>query len=178
MTYRDETEPVLRMVSTAGPWGPLTPSAVAANFASVAWETAELAVYMPIYVPVVCSAKRMWWANGATTTGGATVEAGVYRDGGFKPGTKLGSKSAVQGTASQVQFVTLDAAVTLTPGLWWVALMMSSATNTTVVSTLLSVSVDISLRFSQITCNPLPATATPAESAGGTFPLCGFSTTT
>lgn len=142
------------------------------------WESANRAVYYSLYVPVVTVIRRVWWANGATTTGGATIEAGVYADAGAKPGAKLISGSATQGTASQVQFVDVTD-TTLTPGYYWLAVMATTTTNTTLHrNNGVDTGADAAIRFQESTGGTLPTTATPAESAVGNYWLFGFSTTT
>jgi len=167
------------MVASHGPWS-LTPWDVAVSDSdpvSASWEVGNTAVYMPVKIPVVCILKRVWWANGATVSGGATVEAGIYSDSGYAPGTKVVSGSATQGTASQVQFVDVTD-VTLPPGLYWLALMMSSTTNTTGMRISGSVVSDGARRFQQASANPLPSTATPVQSSNQFYWAYGFSTTT
>jgi len=173
--------PILPMVSTIGVWG-IPPAGLGTTGAptSGAWESADRAVYIPIQVPVLCVVRRVWWANGATVSGGATIEVGVYSQGPTgAPKTKLVSGSAVQGSATQVQFVDVTDTV-LPPGQYWLAIMASSVTNTT----LFTVSIgsggvaDIAGRFVQASANPLPSSATPAETANANIWFCGFSTTT
>lgn len=146
---------------------------------SVAYESSNAAFYYPIVLPAPCVVRRVWWANGATTTGGATVEAGVYANSGFAPGVKLISGSATQGTASQVQFVDVTDTA-LAPGLYWLALMATSTTNTTFFRSDIGgglAAIDAGLRMEQASANPLPATATPVETTGTPVYLCGFATT-
>jgi hypothetical protein len=142
--------------------------------ASATWESAARAVYTPIVLRAPCVARRVWWANGATTTGGATVEVGIYANVDYGPGAKLVSGSATQGTASQVQFVDVTDTA-LPPGLYWIAVMCSSATNTTMFR--VSVTADAMMRFEEASASPLPSTATPVESTVGNLWLCGFATT-
>lgn len=147
------------------------------NFSSATYESASRAVYYPITLPAPCTVRRVWWANGATTTGGATIEVGIYADAGYSPGAKVLSGSATQGTASQVQFVDVTD-TTLPVGLWWVAIVSSSATNTTVFRTLISgTQIDALYRYEQASASPLPASATPVQSSIGYIWLCGFATT-
>jgi hypothetical protein len=169
-------EPVPPMVSLFTPGWSAAAAKLGTAPTSATWEAANRAVYYPLLVPTVTIVRRFWWANGATTTGGATVEAGVYADGGYKPGGKIVSGSATQGTASQVQFVDVTD-TTLAPGLYWLALSASSATNTTIFRTTLRTEWDAALRFEQSSANPLPATATPAESSAAHVHLFGFATT-
>lgn len=159
-------------------WGFVDESVSASDPASAAPETGGLAVYYPVQIPKVCVARRLWWANGATTTGGATIEVGIYQSAQFLPATKLVSGSATQGTASQVQFVDITDSV-LTPGLIWLAIMASTTTNTTLFrATVGNAAYEAPFRFQQSSANPLPSSATPAESSGQNIYLFGFSTTT
>jgi len=173
-------EPVPPMISpyTFG-WGSAAHERVVGSEAtSATWESASRAVYMPIFIPTPTILTRVWWANGATTSGGATIEVGLYRDAGYKPGAKIVSGSATQGTASQVQFVDVTDTFLL-PGLYWIAVTSSSATNTTMFrGTPADASLDAVLRMQEASASPLPATATPVESAVTNNWLCGFSTTT
>jgi hypothetical protein len=154
--------------------GWMTEAVTGAPPASYAWESADRAVYYPLFLSAPCVARRVWWANGSDVAGGATIECGIYADAGYGPGAKLTSGSATQGSASQVQFV--DATdVSLPTGLIWIALTASSATNTTLMGA--GMWAEHSFRFDQATANPLPATATPVESTTGYTWLCGFSTT-
>jgi len=150
--------------------GPTAPS-------SAAYESAARAVYCPIVLPSGCVIRRVWWANGDVRTGGATIEVGVYRDSGYGPGSKVVSGSAAQGTATQVQFVDVtDTAIP--PGLYWIAIVASTATDTTIMRTsALALSNPPSFRFAEESASPLPATATPVASAELNIYLCGFATT-
>lgn len=172
-------EPVPPMVNawTFG-WGTTDEAVAGAVPASATWESANRAVYYPIWVPTPCVARRVYWANGATTTGGATIEVGLYSTSGYKPGAKVVSGSATQGTASEVQFVDITD-TTLTPGLWWLAVTASSTTNTTLFRGQFgSASMDELFRFDEASANPLPSTATPVESNASNLWVIGFSTTT
>lgn len=143
--------------------------------ASATWESANRTVYYPLLLRAPCVVRRVWWANGATVSGGANIAVGVYSDSGYGPGGLLVSGTAVQGTASQVQFV--DATDTaLAPGLYWIAVASDSATNTTMFRSGIGSGYEAGYRF-QEAAGTLPATATPVESSGTTVWLCGFSTT-
>jgi hypothetical protein len=165
------------MVSLWSYIGWLSPVTVG-GASSATYASAARAVYYPIIIPAGCVVRRVWWANGATTTGGATIEVGVYADSGYGPGAKLVSGSATQGTASEVQFVDVTD-TTLPPGLYWIAIMSSSATNTTLFRGTVpqAGAADAAVLFHQTSANPLPATATPVEAASTDIWLCGFATT-
>jgi len=144
---------------------------------SATYTSANRAFYHPVVVFSTCVVRRVWWVNGATTTGGATIEVGVYADSGAKPGAKLISGSATQGTASEVQFVDVTDTV-LVAGRYWVAIVSSSATNTTLLrDSTPSASFDAALIMEQATASPLPATATPVEASSAVFYVFGFATT-
>jgi hypothetical protein len=144
---------------------------------SATYTSANRAFYYPVLVFGTCVIYRTWWVNGATTTDGATIEVGVYADNGAKPGAKLISGSATQGTANELQFVDVAATV-LTAGRYWVAVVSSSATNTTLFRLAApSAATDAVLMFEQATASPLPATATPVEANFSVIYVCGFATT-
>lgn len=169
-------EPILPMVSSYGPWGVKYSSADcfdSAAPASITW-TANLAQYYPVLVPTTCVAKQVWWANGATMVATGNVECGIYRDAGFKPGAKLVSGSALQGAVNQVQFVDITDTV-LTPGLYWMALVMTSGTMTGRSSSIDS-TIDAARKFQESSAYPLPSTATPVEATSGAIFLFGFAT--
>lgn len=171
-------EPVPPMVSpwTAG-WGFVTEGYAPSSPVSASWETTNTGVWFALYVPSVCVAKRMWWANGATVSG--NVEAGIYLDGGYKPGAKLITTGSVaQATINVVQFADITD-TTLTPGLYWLFLSCSTTSATFFRSTT-SLSLDELRRFEQASIGPgsAPATATPVESTNSQIYLFGFSTTT
>lgn len=172
-------ETPLPMVSTFGPWG-VAPSPAVTGSASTpgaaTWESSNRAVYMPVIVPCVCVVRRVWWMNGATT-GSATIEVGIYNQSAYGPGSKIISGSATQGNASEVQFVDVTD-TTLAPGVYWLAIMASTTTNTTLFRLAVNTSQDGTRRMQQASANPLPSTATPVESTAANVWVCGFSTTT
>jgi hypothetical protein len=176
--YRVTIPPMVSVYTKGIGWSveDILPAAPTSN----AYESAARAVYMPIILPTPCVVRRVWWSNGATTSGGATIEVGIYADSGsYSPGAKIASGSATQGTASQVQFVDVTD-VALPPGLFWIAIVSSSATSTTLfrAQTIGGLaSGDALARFEEESASPLPATATPVEATVGNIYLCGFSTT-
>ena len=126
-----------------------------------------------------CVVRRVWWANGATVTGGATIECRrLCRLRLVLPGAKLVSGSAMQGNANEVQFV--DVTDTALP----TGAVSGSPSHRTAPRTPRSSgravtdgSFDAAFRFEESSARPLPATATPAESTDANIWLCGFSTT-
>jgi len=136
-----------------------------------------MAVYSPVVMPCPFVVRRVWWANGATTSGAATISVGLYADADYGPGAKLVSGSATQGTAVEIQFVDVTDC-SCGPGVYWIAIHSTSATNTTLLSSIIQASAHTSYRFQESTVS-LPAAATPAasDSAGYRAYLCGFATT-
>lgn len=179
MTYPVQSrEPALHMVSSFGPWASqLMSSGVAGGPTSQTWEAANRTIYVPIYVPVPCVLQRLWWANGSTTTGGATVTAALYSDSNRQPSTRLVTANATQGTASEVQFVSPSAYTITQPGRYWLALASTSATNTTFQAANVIYTVQGHSKRQEATGTP-PATATPTDPASGLHYLFGFSTVT
>jgi hypothetical protein len=143
--------------------------------------SANIAFYYPVSVPVLCVARRVWWANGDTVSSSYNVDCGIYADSGYQPAGLLASSgSTAQGTALEIQFVDITDTV-LTPGRYWIAISCSS-TSATFIRTLVRDTVSTSIRrlasFRQSTAVPLPATATPVSNgAYGAVYLCGFATT-
>lgn len=169
---------VIPMVSMWSEWGVFGKASITATTpGSTTWVIANRTIYSPVWVPTTCVATRVWWVNGGTVSGGATIQAGIYANviGDRKPGAKLVSGSATQGTANNVQFVdTTD--LTLPPNLYWIALTMSSVTNTTGFGGTISTSTDATWRYQE--ASAMPSTATPVVSTDGTAWLFGFSTNT
>jgi hypothetical protein len=166
--------PVLDMVSTLGPWGPPVSAHPALSTASNPWEAAARTIYHPLYVPTKCQVKRLWWANGSLTTGGATVTAAIYKDKAGAPGAQIVAQSATQGTALNIQFVTPATIPGLIPGLYWIALYMSSATNTTAMRNNLNLGNAVAIKYQEAAVPP--TTATPVRAVNSSLYLCGFST--
>jgi len=180
MFQSDQVGIIPPMVSlwTAG-WGWVDEGVATTAPSSSAWPATNTAYYFPIYIPTICQAKRMWWVNGATVDAGYNVEAGIYRDAGYKPGAKLITTGSVaQGTLDQLQWGEITD-TTLATGLWWLYMSCSSSA-ATFFRSLPATYFDESFHFQQASIGPgsAPATATPVEGAGLYFPLFGFSTTT
>jgi hypothetical protein len=171
-------EPVMPMVSPGMHWCPLFDAVSYYGFASGTVSAATTAFYYPIRVPATAVVRRLWWANGSSTTG--NIAAAVYAstpDG--VPGTKLvETASTAQGTANEVQFVDVTDIV-LPPGVYWIALAASSTSSTIVRANVSTVRWDALAQLSQgsITLGALPATATPAANVSGHVYLFGFATT-
>lgn len=175
--YVEQTPPMVSLFTQR--WGFVAESVLGSQPSSAGWESASRGVWFPISVPTACVAKRMWWVNGSTVNASYNVEAGIYLDGGSKPGAKLITTGSVaQGTATQVQFADITD-TTLTPGLYWLFMSCSTGSATFFRAGLL-VNFDELFRFEQAGIGPgsAPASATPVESTTTPVYLFGFSTTT
>jgi hypothetical protein len=174
-------EPTLDLVSTYGPWFPRIGNGGSPS--STAYESANRTVYYPLFIPTRLLLKRVFWANGATTTGGATITAGLYADAGFKPGIRVVTGGATQNTGggaeaeSKLQFVDVTDKW-ITPGSYWLAIAATSITNTTLQAWSGSGALNNSYKMQESTGTVLPATATPIQSVSGNFYAFGFSTDT
>jgi hypothetical protein len=147
--------------------------------ASSTYESANRAVYWPLIIPAVCVVRRLWWANGSSVSASYNIDVGVYTSSNYGPGEKLvSSGSTAQGTATQVQFVDVTD-TTVAPGLYWLAISVSSASATIMRISLLGGAGhgDAAVRFEEASALPLPATATPVEGTVSNIYLCGFATT-
>lgn len=161
-------------------WGIVNEGFVSAIPASGSYGVANRGVWYPIWVPTICIARRMWWANGSTVNASYNVEAGLYLDGGHKPGAKLiTTGSTAQGTLNEVQFVDITDTTLYGGHLYWLYMSCSTTSATFFRSTLNTTFLPWG-HFQQASIGPgsAPATATPAQGADTYVYLFGFSTTT
>jgi hypothetical protein len=145
------------------------------NHSSGTIESANRAIYYPLFLPSGCTVRRVWWANGSSVSASYTIAVGIYADSAYGPGAKLVSGSAAQGTASQVQFVDVTD-TTLPPALYWLAIHSTNA-SATIMRNQPAAGSDATYRFQEATGGTLPATATPVEGTDSSFYLFGFSIT-
>ena len=83
------------------------------------WPTANLALYVPFYVPETIIIKRVFWSNGSTVSG--NVDMGIYDDAGTRIAS-TGSTAQSGTTAPQ----TVALAATLTAGMYYLGLAMDN----------------------------------------------------
>lgn len=93
--------------------------------ASTAWPSAQLALYVPFRVAQNVRVAGFFWMNGATVNG--NTDCGIYDFGGAK---LTSSGATAQAGANAIQSVALGAAVTLPFGVFYLALLSTSATAT------------------------------------------------
>lgn len=137
--------------------------------ASSAWPSANRAIFIPFSLAAPFQMKKVWWANGATAN--ANIDCGVYSAGG----TLLGSiGSTAQAGTSVVQSATLS--LSLTPGAYYMALVLSATTGTILRTSGLTAAAGLPAAgiAQQASALPLPATATFATAASSYVPLFGI----
>lgn len=138
--------------------------------ASAAWPTNNLAIFVPLVLPVPYFVRKVWWANGSAASG--NVDCGVYTEGGA---LLLSCGSTAQGTINVVQSVTLGTPVLLEPGSYYMALVLSSTSGRTIRWQPSTASQGQLLGLAQqATALPLPASFTLASYAQTYIPLFGI----
>lgn len=148
---------------------------------SVAWGTANLAVYMPFINPQGAYFSTMALHNGAAANG--NVSLGVYApDSEGKPGTRLAVVTAAQSGLSVWQIFTLASTLYLPRGLYYLGCSLSSATGTCRQFANLTTNGHghwLGSIFTEAAAHPLPATATPSAAGVATpAPEMALATTT
>jgi len=140
-------------------------------FASVAWSTANKAIYFPLRLSKPFPVRLLWWANGAAVSG--NVDVGVF-------GADLSTKIVSTGAVAQAGVSTVQSAAPspapfwLPPGQYYLGLSASSTTATfqmpsATIAQLIQLGVG-----EQLTAHPLPATATAVRVSAVKLPLCGL----
>lgn len=144
---------------------------VTATPASTNWPSANLTIYVPFAIPFDFNVRRVFWINGASTTGNADL--GVYT----RAGGKLFSTGATSRTGtSVVQYTSLSTPFMLSPGDYYMALSATSGSGA-FIRFAPSILSDLRLvgLLQQTSANPLPATATYAALGQSYWPLFGLS---
>ncbi len=96
--------------------------------ASATWPTANLAIFVPIYVSAGTTVQQIYWVNGATVTASTTVECALYNEAGT---TKLITSGAIiQATISVPQATTITGGYYLPRGRYWLGLVCGNNTST------------------------------------------------
>jgi hypothetical protein len=136
------------------------------------WQTASLAIYIPLYIPTPYTVRRVFWGNGSALAG--NKDFGIYSP----DGTKIYSTgSTAESGASAIQYVTPTAFV-LQTGRYYMAIVCDQTTNH---GWGIAAGSAIMLRMAgylqQATALPLPNSATFAAKANTFIPICGITQT-
>lgn len=143
-----------------------------ANAASATWQTANAAVYVPVFLSDDAIAYQLLYWVGATSSG--NIDVGIYSDTGVRL-TSTGS-TAMSGTTNTLQELNITD-LALNPGPYMLAVAVDNTTGTTFLSgsnndELVLTTCPIWFETSAF---PLPAIATPVLSTvtGPRLPFVG-----
>jgi hypothetical protein len=132
---------------------------------SAVFPAANRIFYVPVMVEVPVTVFQLGWGNGATVAG--TVEVGIYSE---KGPTRLVTSGAITMSGASVPQFTDITDTPLTPGVYYLAMLTSSATATFARSTLSLVLNRVS-GVSQEAGSTLPTTPTFVVPANSFFPF-------
>lgn len=123
-TNENITPLYISSVTRFGILGSLRLAGGSGSIASITWPSANLAIYSPFSLPWYYPIRRMFWTNGSTVGGNASI--GIYTADGKALYT---SASTVTSGASTLQFVTPATDLWLPPGAYYVGVAFSGTTN-------------------------------------------------
>lgn len=137
------------------------------------WPSSNFGVYIPFSIPFNYPVKRIFWANGATTSG--TRDVGIYS---ADSGTKLYSTGSTAASGTNVlQYVTVSPDLILTPGRYYFGFSNSATTGQFWgFSPGLQLLRIIGL-LQQTSVLPLPTTMTPISVTSLAYPIVGITRT-
>jgi hypothetical protein len=164
--------PPLASVTTTSaansPTGYMQAAAGGTFAASTAWGTANLGVYIPVYISAPIKIQKMSVLNGATAAGNTDV--GIY-DEDMARLVSIGP-TAQSGTSVVQTFDVTD--TFLNPGAYFLALASTDATATFIAGAFVNTArgrVCCCLQETGLSSGTLPATATPAAFAQTFIPI-------
>lgn len=156
--------------AAAGPSGPVPPLDTISTWysmfgkttglwASTNVTTANRAFYVPVIVPEGCTARKVFYVTGGTTTGAANVDMGIYNTSGTR---LVSTGSTAYNQNNNNTFTVIDIADTaLTAGLYYLAFVISSVSNVHIRRIDLGVMGQASAGvLAESSALPLPSTAT------------------
>jgi hypothetical protein len=160
--------------SRTGMWAVLSGSASGAL--SSGSPLANLATYLPIFLPRTVIAYRLFALNGATAGGTNNRDIGIYRsDSNRLPSTLVVSSGGVAiSGASVCQYANITDTTLIGPALYWLAHVMSGITDTVFRNNEQTFPQGAAVLV-QTSAYPLPSTATPvASTSNHVIPMCGI----
>lgn len=173
----DEATLPLFIHTWMSPYSACAPWAGGVN-TSIASPSANLAKYMPIYLPFTYPVRRVFWINGSSVTS-VNADFGIYS----ADGTCLYSTgSVVCSGASALQYTTASPTLVLPGGWYYFAKVVSSSTSNRGGwgATALARQIDYERLggiLQQASALPLPANMTGVAVANAIFPICGITRT-
>lgn len=137
---------------------------------TAAWPANNLAIYVPVSLPVPFTVARFIIPNGSNLTG--TVDVGIYSSSG---GLLLSAGSTARASASAVQYVAVADTV-FQAGSYYLALVGSSTTGTYALPSIAAATRARWCGFLEETLGSsvLPATMTPVTYTRTVVPQFGF----
>jgi hypothetical protein len=155
-------------ITTVSRYGPNVGAFLTSNMVTANWTTANTAIYVPFHLPFPYTVRRMFIVNGGTVAG--NFDVGLYTRGGVQ---LYHSGSTAQAGASACQYVTPGTAITLSPGVYYGALSMSSTSATVLAATHAAVLARL-LGVYMESVFTLPASATFATTTQALQPCVGI----
>lgn len=141
--------------------------------AALNWPVANQACYVPLRLPFPYNVRRLFWGNGTTVGGNASI--GIYTSDG---GQIYGSASTVTSGASALQYVTPATDILLPPGNYYIGISFSG---TTAVAWgwagVLATGGRLNGLYQQASAVPMPSPATFAAWNSVGLPLVGITKT-
>lgn len=141
--------------------------------ASFTWPSANLACYVPMFLPFPYKVQRIFWGNGTTVGGNASI--GIYS---FDGGQIYGSASTVTAGASSLQYITPTNDILLSPGPYFIGLSFSGTVAVAWGSVgMTAIAGRLCGLYQQATALPVPSPATFAAWNSVGVPLVGITKT-
>lgn len=162
----------LTMTQTAA--GELRELAVEAQ-AAITW-VANLAMYVPIVVPVAFPVRRVWWSNGSTITT-SNVDVGVYSVDGER--LCHSGSTALSGASAEQNAAIVETEVLLDPGVYYLAYLCDNTTARVTGTTSYTTSQLRACGVLQqaVGAATLPTTMTAAAVSNALYPSFGITRT-
>lgn len=140
------------------------------NPASSSWGTTNQGVYIPFSIPFEYVVKRVFWVNGATTTGSGCLA--IYTQGG----NQIYSTGAIARTpANDIQFTTPSNPIILKPDVYYLGLSFATTTGAVFGATGVTTAIARAMGIlQQASVATLPASMTPIVPTTAIYPLAGI----
>jgi hypothetical protein len=119
------------------------------------WPSVNMAIYVPYLVQARGTVRKLWYYS--TSTGGGNIDIGLYD----ATGTRLASSGSTAKSLTSAPVVLDVTDVVIGPGIYYVALVASSATSNNFWAWLPSAPMAAAIGvYTEASALPLPATAT------------------
>ncbi len=137
---------------------------------STVWPSANLAIFIPFFLPIRMTLQNLFWTNGTVISG--NVDCGIYTADGVRIAS---TGSTAQTGTSTGQFVSVTP-VSFGPGLYYLSLSVDNVTATIGGGTNGNLALMKTVGLAEAASSfPLPANVTLATISNDFVPLCGAS---